>query len=216
MTSVPTEGTTVPEMSTTAANHSVATALFGKTQRGLLALFFVRPDEAFYLREIVRTARIGQGAAQRELARWVEAGLLTRSRRGNQVYYQANAASPVFAELKGLTIKTAGVADVVCDALARLAGRITLAFIHGSLATGTENAVSDVDVVIVGDVSFSDVVAALHGAQDRIGREINPSVYSTTEFKKKIRAGHHFLTSALAGTKIFLVGGERELDRLGA
>lgn len=203
-------------MSTDNPVHTVAGALFGKTQRALLAIFFVQPEQSFYLRQIVRATGVGQGAAQRELKRWVQAGLLTRTQRGNQVHYQANHASPIFPELKSLTVKTAGVADVVREALEHLAEKIMLAFIHGSLAAGTEKAGSDVDIVIVGDASFSDVVAALQGVQDRVGREINPSVYSTDEFRKKMRAGHHFLTSVVAAPKVFLVGGKHELERLGA
>jgi predicted nucleotidyltransferase len=195
---------------------TVATALFGKTQRALLALFFMRPEQSYYLRQIVRTARIGQGAAQRELARWVEAGLLVRTRRGNRIDYQVNSLSPVFAELKALTLKTAGMADVLRESLAGLADRIAAAFIHGSVARGTEKAVSDVDVVVVGDVTFLEVVAAFHGVQERIGREVNPTVYSEKEFKDKLRAGHHFLTAVLAAPKLFLIGGDRELKRLGA
>ena len=203
-------------MSTDSPGHSVAAALFGKTQRALLALFFVRPEQSFYLRQIVRTAGIGQGAAQRELARWVQAGLLVRSRRGNQVHYQANTGSPVFAELKGLTVKTAGVADVLRDALAGLADRIKLAFIHGSVARGTEEAGSDVDVLVVGAVTFAEIAAALHGTQEKLGREVNPTVYAAREFRKKLSAGHHFLTAAAVAPKMFLIGGERELKRLGA
>lgn len=194
----------------------MATALFGKTQRALLTLFFTQAEQSFYLRHIVRMARVGQGAAQRELARWVEAGLLVRTRRGNQVYYQANPASPVFAELKALTVKTAGVADVLREALDGLSDRIGAAFVHGSLAQGTEKADSDVDVVVVGEVTFREVVAALHGAHEQIGREVNPTVYSETEFRKKLRAGHHFLTTVMAAPKLFLIGGEHELKRLGA
>ena len=193
----------------------MATALFGKTQRALLALFFTQPEQSFYLRQIVRMARIGQGATQRELARWVKAGLLLRTRRGNQVNYQANSASPVFAELKALTVKTTGVADVLQEALDGLSGRITAAFVHGSLAQGTEKADSDVDVVVVGDATFRDVVAALNGAQEKMGREVNPTVYSETEFRKKLRAGHHFLTTVIKTPKLFLIGDKHELKRLG-
>jgi predicted nucleotidyltransferase len=203
-------------MSASTTNITIGEALFGKTQRALLALFFVRPDQSFYLRQIVRTAGIGQGAAQRELARWVKAGLLTRAERGNQVHYQANRASPVFAELKSLVIKTAGLAEVLREALVGLSEKIGVAFIHGSLAQGSERAGSDVDVVLVGEVSFSEVVAALQEAQERVGREVNPTVYPKAEFRKKILAGHHFLTSVLAGPKLFLIGDERELEGLGA
>lgn len=203
-------------MSTSGPGYTVATALFGKTQRALLTLFFTQPEQSFYLRQIVRTARIGQGAAQRELARWVEAGMLVRTRRGNQVYYQANPASLVFAELKALTVKTTGVADVLREALNGLSGRIIAAFVHGSLAQGTEKADSDVDVVVVGKVTFREVVAALHGTHEQIGREVNPTVYSETEFRKKLRAKHHFLTTVMVAPKLFLIGGEHELKRLGA
>ena len=194
----------------------MTTALFGKTQGALLALFFMRPEQSYYLRQVVRTARIGQGAAQRELSRWVEAGLLIRTKRGNQVYYQANGDSPVFAELKALTVKTVGVADVLRESLAGMADRIRVAFVHGSMARGAERYDSDVDVVVAGKVTFSEVVAALGGVQARIGREINPTVYSEREFREKLRAGHHFLRTVITSPKLFLIGDERELKRLGA
>ena len=194
---------------------TIAAALFGKAQQALLSLFFLRPEQSFYLRQIVRMAGTGQGATQRELARWVEAGLLLRERRGNQVHYRVNTASPVFPELKALTVKTVGVADVLRDALAGLARRIEVAFIYGSVARGEEKNDSDVDVIVVGDVLFGDVVAALGGVHDRIGRELNPSVFPRQEFRKKLRAGHHFLTSVMTTPKLFLIGSERELKRLG-
>jgi len=211
---VPGSGTTAPAMGTEQSNIGVGETLFGKTQRALLALFFTRPDEAFYLRQIVRTAGIGQGTVQRELARWVAAGLLVRTQRGNQVYYQANAESPVFGELKSLAVKTAGVADVLREALAALAERIAVAFVYGSLAKGTGRANSDVDVMVIGDVSFGDVVSALQSAQNTLSREVNPSVYSEEEFRAKCQAKQHFVTSVLHAPKVFLVGGEHELKRL--
>jgi predicted nucleotidyltransferase len=212
----PKMGTIVPNMSTGESELTVAAALFGKTQRALLALFFMRPEQSFYLRQILRTTRIGQGAAQRELAHWVEAGLLVRTKRGNQVYYQANSDSPVFAELKALTVKTAGVADVLRESLAELAERITVAFVHGSMARGAEKADSDVDVIVAGKVTFSEVVAAFQGAHMHIGREVNPTVYSEKEFREKLRTRHHFLTAVMAAPKLFLIGDESELKRLGA
>jgi len=201
-------------MGTEQPNIGVGETLFGKTQRALLALFFTRPDEAFYLRQIVRTAGIGLGTVQRELARWVAAGLLVRTQRGNQVYYQANAESPVFEELKSLAVKTAGVADVLRKALAALAERIAVAFVYGSLAKGTAKVGSDVDVLVIGDADFGEVVSALQSAQNTLGREVNPSVYSEEDFRAKCQAKQHFVTSVLNAPKVFLVGGEHELERL--
>lgn len=194
---------------------SVGSVLFGKTHRALLALFYVRPEQSFYLRQVVRLAGVGQGTVQRELARWVAAGLLVRTQQGYQVYYQANRNSPVFSDLKALAIKTAGLADVLKDALAGLSELIILAFIHGSVAEGRESDSSDVDVVIVGDVDFGEVISALRAGQEIIGREVNPTVYSEQEFRKKITAGNHFLGAVKNKPKIYLIGGERELKRLG-
>lgn len=189
-------------------------ALFGKSKRALLALFYVQPERSFYLRQITRMLGMGQGAVQRELARLAEAGLLVRTRVGSQVHYQANAASPIFGELKMLMVKTAGVGDVLREALAGLADQITLAFVYGSLARGEGKANSDVDVMIIGEVSFGEVVSALQSAQKTIGREVNPSVYGGAEFRAKLKARHHFVSAVVNGPKVFLVGGEHEFNRL--
>lgn len=195
-------------------NKGLAAALFGKTRRGILALLFTHTDEAFYLRQIVRTIGVGVGAAQRELKNLTDAGVITRTVRGNQVYYQANPACPVFAELKSLMIKTAGVADVLRASLAPLAGRIRAAFIYGSFADGRERRESDVDIVVVGEASFGDVVSTLADAQRALGREVNPTVYRPAEFRKKLKARNHFVKSVLGEPKIFLIGDHDELKRL--
>jgi predicted nucleotidyltransferase len=201
-------------MGTRDSTGQLGAALFGKSKRALLALFYVQPERSFYLRQVMRTLGIGQGAVQRELARLVDAGLLVRTQVGSQVHYQANPASPVFAELKSLMLKSSGVADVLREALAGLSERITVAFVYGSLAMGTGKASSDVDIMVIGDVSFGDVVSALQPAQKTIGREVNPSVYSKQEYRAKLQAKHHFLTSVIDTPKVFIVGGEHELKRL--
>ena len=212
---VPKLDTIAPIMDTTNSEATIGSTLFNKTQRGLLSLFFIRPEQSFYLRQIVRTAGIGQGAAQRELARWVDVGLLQRTQQGNQVHFQANRASPVFAELKSLVVKTSGVVDVLRESLAGHAELITVAFVHGSVANGTENACSDVDVIVVGELGFAEVTSAMQAAQDIIGREVNPTVYPVREFQAKLRAGHHFLTSVLDAPKFFFFFSDDELERLG-
>ena len=201
-------------MGTCDSTGQLGAALFGKSKRALLALFYVQPERSFYLRQVMRTLGIGQGAVQRELARLVDAGLLVRTQVGSQVHYQANAASPIFAELKSLMLKSSGVADVLREALAGLSERITVAFVYGSMAMGTGKASSDVDIMVIGDVSFGDVVSALQPAQKTIGREVNPSVYSKREYRAKLQAKHHFLTSVIDTPKVFIVGGEHELKRL--
>jgi predicted nucleotidyltransferase len=190
-------------------------ALFGKTRRALLALFYTHPDESFYLRQVIRAISLGQGTVQRELSNLTRAGLIIRSSRGNQVFYRANRESPVFPELQSLMVKTAGVADILREAFRDLKGRIRLAFIYGSFAIGTFRNQSDLDVMVIGKVTFAEVAEAVRSAQEILGREVNPTVYSPTEFQKKVGTGHHFLKSVVKAPKTFFIGEERELTRVG-
>ncbi len=194
--------------------ESISSSLFGKVRSSVLALLFCHSEKSFYFREIERSVNMGRGAVQRELENLVDVGLVLRRKQGNQVHYQANPQTPIFPELKSLMVKTAGIADVLRDALLPLERRIRTAFIHGSLAKGTERADSDVDVLVVGEVSFSEVVEALASAQESIGREVNPSVYPVEEFVTKVSEGHHFVTSLVAEPKIFLIGDEDVFGRL--
>jgi predicted nucleotidyltransferase len=193
----------------------ISNALFGETRRAVLALLFGRPEEEFYLREVIRAAGVGQGAVQRELRRLVAAGLVTRRVRGRQVYFRANPDSPVYEELRGLLLKTAGAVEVLRSALAPLVDRIRFAFIYGSVARGDERRASDLDLLVVGDVSLGEVVKSLGRAQERLGREVNPTVFSEDEFRSRITAGRHFLKKVMAGAKVFVVGDERDAGRLG-
>ena len=202
-------------MSTEQEYQDLASVLFGKTKKAILALLFIHAEEAFYLRQIVRNLGLGQGAAQRELSNLSEAGLIVREVKGNQVHYQANRKSPIFEELKSLMVKTAGVAEVLKGALSELREKISLAFIYGSMATGTHRNTSDVDLMIIGQITFKEAVAALRPVQEKLGREVNPSVYSPQEFEKKLAEGHHFLKSVSTSPKIFLIGEDRELTKLG-
>lgn len=191
-----------------------AMILFGKVRRAILSVLFGHADEAFYLRQIVRTTGFGLGPVQRELKQLTQCGIIRRSVRGRQVYFQANLDSPIFPELKSLIIKTVGIGDTLRAALAPIAGQLKVAFIYGSIARGEEGPRSDIDLLVIGDIAFADVVVNLQAAQKLLGREIFPTVYPPDEFKAKMRAKHHFLTSVLKGSKIYLIGDENELRRL--
>lgn len=196
--------------------NKLSEILFGKTRQAVLSLLYGHADESFYLRQIVRVAGGGMGAVQRQINTLVDAGLVTRMHKGKQIYYRANASSPVFGELKSIIIKTSGVGDILKIALATMDQEIDCAFIYGSIARGNEKAASDVDVFIIGRVAFTDVVAALSPAQDTLGREINPTVYPASEFREKIAKKNHFIKSIMAGEKIYLIGDEHELKKLAA
>lgn len=103
--------------------------------------------------------------------------------------------------------------DVLQDALAPLGNKINVAFVYGSIARLRETPESDIDLMVIGKVDFSSVVATLSEAQKILNREINPTVYSVREFLTKM--GGTFLTTILAGRKLFIIGDENDLRELG-
>src|SRR5450759_795533 len=207
-------GILLPIMGSKAVSSNVPLLLFGKTRQALLSLLYARADEAHLQESLIQLAALGRGTVQRELEFLARAGVVRRTVHGRQVYFQANPDCPIYPELRGLIVKTAGVGDALRVALAPLAERIRAAFIYGSVARGAERRASDVDVMVIGEVSFAETADALGRAQEAIGREINSSVYPPEEFRAKLAAKHHFLRSVLKGEKIFLIGDERELARL--
>lgn len=158
------------------------------------------------MRELVRLAGVGQGAVQREVRRLSDAGILTETHIGNQVHYQANPNCPVFAELHGLILKTAGLADVLREALAPVCGDIDVAFVYGSRARGDAGAASDVDVFVVGDLDEMVLHRALSRAEEKLGREINYTLMSRCEFGRRRKEKAGFVARVLDGEKIALVG----------
>jgi len=187
--------------------------LFGRYRRKILAMLLLRPGEKFHVREIARLTDIPAGSLHRELKLLADAELLNRSRSGNQVYYQANRDSQIFSELAGLFRKTSGLADVIRDALIPLASRVEFALVFGSVAQGTERTGSDIDLLIVGDVSFTDVVGALVDTHEQLGREINPVIMSRTELVRKSKEDP-FIIRLLDEPKIFVRGEQNDFKKL--
>jgi predicted nucleotidyltransferase len=180
----------------------------------VLTLLLMDPDKRWHLREVVRRADCAVGTVRRELKGLVDCGIAVESRDGNRTYYQANSQCPVYPELAGLIRKTSGLADVLRAALAGLGEHIKVAFVYGSEARHDAGPSSDVDLMVIGEIGFADVVSALAQAQDALGREINPTVYSPEEFARKASSDHHFVRSVLKDRKIFLIGDANELGKL--
>jgi predicted nucleotidyltransferase len=186
---------------------NIGEALFSGVQQRLLALLFTQVDRSFYANELIRLAQIGSGAVQRELARLEAAELVVVSRVGNQKHYQANRDSPVFAELHGLVVKSFGVADVLRQVLEPLRERMQSAWLFGSMASGEENSRSDIDVfVIAADIAYPELIEALSIAETRLGRAINPVLYSEAEWLRKRAEKNHFMESVLSRPMIKLLG----------
>jgi predicted nucleotidyltransferase len=169
-------------------------------------LLYARPDEVFYLRQITREVRAGQGAVQRELQRLVEVGILLRETRGREIHYRANRACPVFGELHGLVLKTVGLADVLRNALTPLHDDISLAMVYGSQAAGTATAASDVDLLVVGTVEEIALHKAISQAESELARTINYTLLSPRELARRRRERGGFVARVLAGPMIPILG----------
>ena len=196
------------------SENLLCSGLFGKTRQAVLALLYGRTDSSFYTKQILDAVKIGRGTVQRELKNLTDAGIIIREVQGRQVYYRANDQCPIFDELKSIVRKTFGVADVIRQSLATSADKIRVAFIFGSVAKSADDRRSDIDLMVVGKISFGDVVSLLTPAEQKLGREVNPVVYPIVEFKKKVKEDSHFVKTVLEEEKIFVMGGEDELRRL--
>jgi len=163
------------------------------------------------VREISRLTGVPAGSLHRELRALTEAGLLLREPAGNQVRYRANRAAPIFLELAGIFRKTAGLVDLLRDAMAPLADRLEAAFVFGSMAQATEAAASDVDLFVLGDASFTEVVSVLSTLRERLGREVNPVVMSRAEFAEQRARSDRFLARVMREPKLFVLGSADDL-----
>jgi predicted nucleotidyltransferase len=190
----------------------LADALFSGTQQRVLAWLFGQPGRSYYATELIGLAGAGSGAVQRELARLAQSGLVTARAVGNQKHYQANPASPIYAELCSIVQKTVGLASPLREALAPLAGHIHAAFLYGSIAKREDAASSDIDLMLISsDLAYSDLYAHLEAASQRLGRTINPTIYTPQELAKRIKGKEAFVTRVLAQPKLWLMGDEDAL-----
>lgn len=186
--------------------------LFGDYRKKVLSQLLLHPDEDYHVRELARLTNTVPGTLHKELARLANAGLLLRKAQGNQVRYQANRQCPVYPELAALLRKTTGAAERVSEALAPL--QPSLALIFGSVASGTETAASDVDVLVITERGFGEVVRALHAAQTELGREINPVVYTAAELQNHVAEQDPFVLNVLDGPRLLLIGTDHDLGQL--
>ncbi len=192
----------------------IGDALFTKTQRQVLGLLFGNPDRTYYINEIVRKAEVGIGTVQRELEKLTAAGLLTVKKVGNQRHYQANPRSPIFQELRGIVLKTFGVADELRRALAPFSEKILVAFVYGSIAKGADTATSDIDLMVIsGDLGYPEVISAFSNAEIKLGRAVNPTLYNPAEIRRKLAEDNNFLKRVTEQEKIILIGSEDDIPK---
>lgn len=175
-------------------------ALFASTKQKVLALFFCNPEKSFLLSEVIDKAQAGSGSVQREVQRLKASQLITLYKQGREKRYQANPDAPIFMELCNLFAKTQGSKQQLIQALQPLDKQIKLALIYGSFAKGTDHANSDIDLLLVSDnLTLEEVFSTLEPVEKKLERTVNPTLYTTPEFKARREKQHPFLTKLLNG-----------------
>ncbi|HKH46471.1 MAG TPA: nucleotidyltransferase domain-containing protein [Thermoanaerobaculia bacterium] len=195
-----------------ALSTRLADALFSPVQQRVLALLFGHPERSFRSSELISLADSGTGAVHRQLMRLADSGLVTVTRAGNQKHYQANPASPVFAELHGLVVKTIGLVGPLEEALAPFRERIQAAFVYGSIAKGTDTAQSDIDLMVISDdLAYADLYSALQEVESTLQRPVHVNLATAAEWQHKLATGNPFVTKVQAQPKISLIGSADDL-----
>jgi len=189
-------------------------ALFPPVRQEILAATYGQSDRWWFLSELASFAGKTPSSLQRELKALAASGILRTKRDGNRLYFQAETNSPIYEPLCQLIEQTLGVTAGLTEALQPLAGKIDIALIYGSVARSEDRALSDVDLIVVGQIGLADLSKILRPLEKRFGREFNATCYSTQEFREKLSGGNHFLNSVLKDDMTFLVGGMDELDEI--
>ncbi|MGA2293043.1 nucleotidyltransferase domain-containing protein [Bradyrhizobium sp.] len=196
-------------------NLSLSSALFSGVQQRVLALIFGHPERSFYTSEIIRNVHSGRGAVERELARLEQTGLVSIQRVGNQKHYHANHASPIFNELRGIILKTAGLIEPLKQSLALYREKIKVAFVYGSIAKGTDTARSDIDLMVIGDdLTYAELFAGLQKAETILQRSINPTFLSFDDWCNKLSTKDSVIAKIAAQPKLFIFGSEADFERI--
>jgi predicted nucleotidyltransferase len=195
-------------------NPVLEALLTSRARVEVLKLFFLRSSGRHYVREVASLTNQPVRAVQRELARLEDAGLLISEVEGNRKYFRANHNASIFPELRSLLAKTAGLHEKIKQQLLERSESIDLAMIFGSFAKGTETAQSDVDILVIGSISARELSGLLTPLKEELDREINPIMIRKEEFQEKFEGSDSFILSVVEEPKIFLIGGEDELETL--
>jgi predicted nucleotidyltransferase len=212
LSGIPISGMILPEMGRKTFPGGLADALFTAVQQRVLGFLFGQPDRRFQSAELIRLAKGGVGAVHRQLSRLERAGLVEVTRVGNQKHYQARRVSPVFAELQGLIAKTVGVVEPLRNSLNVKADSIRAAFVFGSIARGSDDAGSDIDLMVISDaLRYPDLFEALQAAESRLARPINPTLMSVADWRAKRAREDSFASRVAAQPKLFVIGSDDDL-----
>jgi len=180
-----------------------------KTRVEILRLFLFNAGSSFYQRQISGLTQKPIRGVQREVEKLLKVGFIEKSVQGNRIYYKANINNPIFEDLKNIFFKSVGIAEALKENLQDK--KIEIAFIYSSYARGQESLLSDIDLMIIGDISSKQLSGLLAKAKKELMREINYAIFSLNDFISRAAQKDHFINSVLKDKKIFIIGSNDEL-----
>jgi len=189
-------------------------AIFANNILEVLSVFFLLRGEEIHQAKIAESSGLRKLQVQRALQRLRDSELIEEHKQGSMVYYKLNEDHPALSDLKSIIYKMVLIADPLKQALSKIADAVDLVFVYGSFASGTESVESDIDLFIVGNVKLKKLSSVLAPVAEQLQREVNPVVYSNSEFIDKAKSKDHFISSVLNSEKMWLVGGDDELEEI--
>ena len=165
------------------ATPSLLPIFRSQQQAELLALILGDPTIEHTLADLTERTGIPYASVHREVERAQAAGLLTNRLVGRTRLVRADVSSPYFDGLSDVLLKAFGVAWVIGQALAGIAG-IDTAYVYGSWAArfsgeNGDRPVGDIDLLVLGVPDRDDVYAAASEAERKLGRAVQVTIRST-------------------------------------
>jgi len=189
--------------------------LFGSKARvSLLTLFCLNPGKQFYVREIERKTNLSYISVSNELKNLQEFGLLKSKFNGNQKNFWIDEHFVLYEDLQKIILKTEGVTKTIMDTFSSLKN-VDFLFIYGSFASGKANVQSDLDLFIVGNASYDELIDIIVKNEKEIGRPINFTIYKQEDLVTRIKNQDSFILNVVKEPKIMLIGDENEFKALG-
>src|SRR5215468_2273292 len=193
--------------------NTLADLLSSRVKAEIFRLLFGAIPRELHMREIERQSGLADATVRQELKRLLRLGVVESRLDGNRTYYRANIRHPLYTDIRNLVLKTSGLVETIREALA--SPDIKLAFVFGSVAASAEKAESDIDLIVIGSLSLRQLSRLLSGVAARVGREINPHVLTVEEFRRRMKARDHFVSTVMTAPKWFVIGNEDDLTTMG-
>lgn len=191
----------------------LAAILSSRTRAEIFRLLFGPVSQSLHLREMERRTGLSTGSLRQEISKLQKLGLVTIRKDGNRVCYEPNNQHPLYQDIHSLVLKTAGLADILRDALKDK--NIRFAFVFGSVARGEETAESDIDLMVIGNIGLRKIAGLLSGVSEQIGREINPHALTESEFAMRLKKRENLVSGIMVSSKLFIIGNEHEFKAVG-